>query len=216
LNRHKESVKEFVITTDDCAHLFRKVPYDSADVAVQEKWRLIGQCLSKVCSKRCTWSDLEVRASAANVCEYTTPAEEAIVYWLFVSEGDAWLQEFEGENGKNKVSDDSGTANTTQRKKCGKHKTLCYLKHWWQLRSIVKSRRHSRDISGKWDEAWKVFACEELNLKNNTRVSRKRSIQDVLPKFEDVLGVGESEGDYTSGLEIEEDLSLFCTQSSGV
>jgi hypothetical protein len=27
----------------------------------------------------------------------------------------------------------------------------------------------------------------------------------VLPTFEDVLGVGESEGDYTSGLEIDED-----------
>jgi hypothetical protein len=38
----------------------------------------------------------------------------------------------------------------------------------------------------------------------------------MLPTFEDVLGVGESEGDYKSGLDIEEDLDLFCTQASGV
>jgi hypothetical protein len=38
----------------------------------------------------------------------------------------------------------------------------------------------------------------------------------VLPTFEDVLGVGESEGNYTSGLEINEELGLSCTQASGV
>jgi hypothetical protein len=150
------------------------------------------------------------------VCDYTSPAEEAIVYWLFVSEGEDWLHEFEGIGSRNKVGEDADTTSTSQRKKCGKHKTLCYLKHWWQLRSIVKTRRLNRDISGKWDEAWRVFACEELQLKNNKRLSRKRSIQDMLPTFEDVLGVGESEGDYTSGLEINEDLTIFCTQASGV
>jgi hypothetical protein len=36
------------------------------------------------------------------------------------------------------------------------------------------------------------------------------------PTFEDVLGVGESEGVYTSGLEIDEDLDLFVTQTSDV
>jgi hypothetical protein len=217
LKHHKDSVKKFVITTDDCAHLFRKIPYESVDLALQEKWRLIGQCLSKVCSKRCTWSDPEVRASAANVCEYTTPAEEAIVYWLFVSEGEDWIREFEGIQGKStKEVDDADTTSTTQRKRCGKHKTLCYLKHWWQLRGIVKTRRLNRHISGKWDEAWKMFACEELEIKKNKRGNRKRSIKDVLPTFEDVLGVGESEGDYKSGLDIEEDLDLFCTQASGV
>jgi hypothetical protein len=46
---------------------------------------------------------------------------------------------------------------------------------------------------------------------------RKRSIRDVLPKFEDVLGVGDSpEGIYTSELEIDEDFALLCTQTSGV
>jgi hypothetical protein len=38
----------------------------------------------------------------------------------------------------------------------------------------------------------------------------------VLPTFEDVFGVGESEGDYTSGLEIDEDFALLCTKTSGV
>jgi hypothetical protein len=39
------------------------------------------------------------------------------------------------------------------------------LKHWWQLRGIVKTRRLNWHISGKWDEAWKMFACEELEIK---------------------------------------------------
>jgi hypothetical protein len=131
LNHHKESVKEFVITTEDCAQVIRKVHYDTADVALQEKWRLIVRCLSKVCSKHCsTWSDLEVRASAANMCDYTTPAKEAIVYWLFFSEGEDWLHEFEGIGSHKNMEDDEDTACTTQHKKCGKHKTLCYLKHW--------------------------------------------------------------------------------------
>jgi hypothetical protein len=56
--------------------VFRRVPYNSEDVVLQEKWCLIGQCLSRVGSKRCTWSDLEVRASAANVCDYTTLVQE--------------------------------------------------------------------------------------------------------------------------------------------
>jgi hypothetical protein len=41
-------------------------------------------------------------------------------------------------------------------------------------------------------------------------------IRDVSPTFEDVLGIGESEGNYTSGLEIDEDLDLFVTQTSDV
>jgi hypothetical protein len=90
------------------------------------------------------------------------------------------------------------------------------LKHWWQLKTLVKARRLNRDISEKWDEAWKLFACEELELKKNKKGVRKRSIRDVLPTFEDVLSVGESEGDYTSGLEIDEDLDLFVTQKSDV
>jgi hypothetical protein len=91
------------------------------------------------------------------------------------------------------------------------------LKHWWQLKTLVKARRLNRDISEKWDEAWKLFAYEELELKKKTKKGvRKRSIRDVLPTFEDVLGVGESEGDYTSWLEIDEDLDLFVTQKSDV
>lgn len=217
LESHKESVEEFAITMEDCAQLFRKVPYNGEDKVVQEKWRLIGQCLSRVCSKRCTWSKVEVRANAPNVCDYTTVAEEAIVYWLFVSEGKDWLSEFNTSKDHSKDHDDDDTTSTNQRKKSGQHKTLSYLKHWWQLKSIVKSRRLNRGISEKWDEAWKHFACEELELKKNRKGGRKRSIRDVLPKFEDVLGVGDSlEGIYTSELEIDENFALFCTQTSGV
>jgi hypothetical protein len=203
---------------DDCAHVFRKVPYNGEEnEVVREKWRLTGQCLSRVCSKRCTWSDLEVRANAPNVCDYTTGAEEAIVLWLFVSEGEDWLLEFNKKNGQGKDHEnDAETTSTSHRKKNGQHKTLSFLKHWWQLKTLVKARRLNRDISEKWDEAWKLFACEELELKKNKKGVRKRSIRDVLPTFEDVLGVGESEGDYTSGLEIDEDLDLFVTQKSDV
>jgi hypothetical protein len=217
LKCHSQSVDQFAITMDDCAHVFRKVPYNGEEnEVVREKWRLVGQCLSRVCSKRCTWSDLEVRANAPNVCDYTTGAEEAIVLWLFVSEGEDWLLEFNKKNGGSHDGDhDAETTSTSRRKKNGQHKTLSYLKHWWQLKTLVKARRLNHDISEKWEEAWKLFACEELKAKKNKKGSRKRSIQDVLPTFEDVLGVGESEGDYTSGLEIE-DFALLCTQTSGV
>jgi hypothetical protein len=83
LECHSKSVDEFVITMEDCAHVFCKVPYDGNNKVVQEKWQLIGQCLSRVCSKHCTWSDLEVWVNAPNMCDYATGAEEAIMYWLF-------------------------------------------------------------------------------------------------------------------------------------
>jgi hypothetical protein len=127
--------------------------------------------------------------------------------------------EFKRKNGhsnKNVDSNDTVTTSTSQHKKSGQHKTLRFLKHWWQLKTIVKARRQKRDISKIWDEAWKLFACEELELKKNKKRGRKRTIRDVLPTFEDVLGVGKSEGDYTSGLEIDEDLDLFVTQTSDV
>jgi hypothetical protein len=217
LESHKESVKEFAITKEDCTHVFRKVPYNKENQVLQEKWRLIGQCLSRVCSKKCTWSDVEVRASAPNVCDYTTVAEEAIVYWLFVSEGEYWLIEFNCKNGGvNNHDIDADTTSTAQRKKCGQHKTLSFLKHWWQLKVVVKSRRQNRGISEKWDEAWQIFAGDELKIKKNKKGGRKRTIRDVLPTFEDVLGIGDSEGDYTSGLEIEDDFGLFITQTTDV
>jgi hypothetical protein len=142
-------------------------------------------------------------------------AEEAIVYWLFVSEGEYWLIEFNCKNGGvNNHEIDADTTSTAQRKKCGQHKMLSLLKHWWQLKVVVKSRRQNRGISEKWDEAWKIFAGDELELKKVRKgVGRER---DVLPIFEDVLGIGDSEGDYTSGLEIEEDFSLFITQTTDV
>jgi hypothetical protein len=200
LESHKESVDEFSITPmDDCAHVFHKVPYNSENKVVREKWQLIGQCLSKVCSKCCTWSEIEVCASTPNVCDYyTTVAEEAIVYWLFVSEGKEWLHEFEASEGCKKPEEDTDTT-STQRKKCGRHKMLSYLKHWWQLKTIVRLGRFLH-----------------VTREEKKRMSQKRSIQDVLPMFEDGLGIGESEVDYTSGLNIVEDLALFVTQDSDV
>jgi hypothetical protein len=91
---------------------------------------------------------------------------------------------------------------------------LAYLKHCWQLRSAVEARRNNQEISQGWDEALKSFACEDLEYKKTKRVRRKRTIKDVLPSFEDVLGVGEQEGTY--GLSAEDDLQQFCTQTSGV
>jgi hypothetical protein len=219
LGKHEAELDKFAITVKDCALLFRKVPYDGGDAVVREKWKLIGNCLAKVCTKRCSWSELEIRATEANVCTYTTNAEEAIVYWLFVSEGDDWVQDFKNKNNEEVLEDESGNNATeaserSQRKKCGKHKTLAYLKHWWQLRSLVEARRNNREISQGWDEALKSFACEDLENKKTKRVRCKRTIKDVLPSFEDVLGVGEQEGTY--GLSTEDDLQQFCTQTSGV
>lgn len=204
---------KFAVTKDDCVWLFRKVAYDSKDEAVAEKWRLVGQCLSKICTKRCTWFNLDVRASAPNVCNLTTVAEEAIVYWLFVSEGEGWVKDFvkressAGSHDKEDASKD-GTA-SSQRKRCGQHKSMEYLKHWLQLKSIVKKRRANREISDSWDEALMLFAVEEKNVKKTNKEIRKATTKDVLPKFEDVLGVGEEEGGYSTDLEFEEDLPLF-------
>jgi hypothetical protein len=218
LAKHEAEIDKFAIMMQDCALLFHKVPYNGDDTVVQDKWKLIGNCLSKVCTKRCSWSDLEIRAMEANVCTYTTNAEEAIVYWLFVLEGNDWVRDFKHKNNE-EIFGESGNNATeaserSQRKKCGKHKTLAYLKHWWQLRSLVEARCKNREISQGWDEALKSFACEDLENKKTKRVRRKRTIKDVLPSFEDVLGVGEQEGTY--GLATEDDLQQFCTQTSGV
>jgi hypothetical protein len=173
---------------------------------VREKWHLIGQCLSKICSKRCSWSNVEVRAAAANVCNFTTVAEEAIVYWLFVSEGEDWLKEFQRKETQKDSSVGEGeefSNSGSQRKKCGTHKSIEYLKHWYQLRELVQERRDNREISESWDDAWREFACEEIALKKNKKGTRKRSIKDVLPKFEDVLGVGKPQGRFSSGIVLD-------------
>lgn len=209
---------KFAISMEDCARVFRKIPYDSTDVEVQEKWRLIGQCLLRVCGKRCTWWKLEVRASEANVCTFTTVAEEAIVYWLFVTEGEDWVKEFQGDDRRddNDDGDTMESNSSAQRKKCGKHKTLTYLKHWWQIKTFVEARRQKREISSGWDEAWRLFAEEEIELKRNRRVKRKRTSKDVLPTFEDVMNVGESEGTITSSVVLEEDFQRICRQKTAI
>jgi hypothetical protein len=77
--KHMVSVENFVIAKYDCLMVFHTVKYDGADhKARQEKWKLVGQwCLSRVCSKRCSWwSKLDVRAAAPIVCNFTTVAEE--------------------------------------------------------------------------------------------------------------------------------------------
>jgi hypothetical protein len=73
------------------------------------------------------------------------------------------------KGGSNDGDHDAETTSTSQRKKNGQHKTLSYLKHWWQLKTLVKARRLNNDISEKWDEAWKLFACEELKVKKIRR-----------------------------------------------
>jgi hypothetical protein len=116
-----------------------------------------------------------------------------------------------GHSNKNVDSNDTVTTSKSQRKKSGQHKMLSFLKHWWQLKTIVKAHHQKCNISKKWDEAWKLFVCEELELKKNKKGGWKRMIRYVLPTFEDVLGIGKSEGDYTSGLEVDKDLTcLLC------
>jgi hypothetical protein len=139
-----------------------------------------------------------VRAAAPNVCTFTTIAEEAIIYWIFVSEGEDWIQEFKDKK-KNilKPEDDEdnntdGDINTNaSRKKNGRHKTVTYFPHWRQLFGLVKKKRENREISEAWDNAWMAFAIEELESKKEKKNEKKRKIKDVLPKFEDVLGVGD-------------------------
>jgi hypothetical protein len=143
---------------------------------------------------------VEVRAAAPNVCKFTTVAEEAIVYWIFVSEGEDWIQEFKAKTTKNFLEPDNkedhnteGDANTSaSRKKNGQHKTVTYLPHWRQLFGLVKTKRENRGISDGWDNAWMAFAIEELECKKEKKCTKKRKIKDVLPKFEDVLGVGDN------------------------
>lgn len=169
-----------MITKHDCAMVFRAVPYDGADDTIREKWKLVGQCLSRMCSKRCSWSKLEVRAAAANVCQFTTVAEEAIIYWIFVTEGNGWLNEVQGVVLENDSDEEDGTIGgttnvSTGRKKCGQHKTVSHLEHWRQLFGLVKTRRENRGISESWDNAWMTFAEEDLeNKKNKKKLERER------------------------------------------
>jgi hypothetical protein len=195
LTKYKESLDTYAITYDDCMDLFRAVLFDGGDEVTREKWRLVGQCLSRVCSKRCNWSNLEVRAQEAKVCTFTTSAEEAIVLWLIVSEGEDWLK-LVGDGENTGVSDGVETtgseSSANQKKKCGQHKTIAFHNHWLHLRCVVKKRRENREISESWDEAWKMFAIEELEMKNSNKRKRKRQPKNVLPTLDDVLKLGES------------------------
>jgi hypothetical protein len=66
---------------------------------------------------------VEVRAAAPNVCKFTTVAEEAIVYWIFVSEGEDWIKEFKAkkknysEPEDNEDEETDGDANTSKSRK---------------------------------------------------------------------------------------------------
>jgi hypothetical protein len=180
--------------------MFRTVPYNGANKKViREKWKLVGQRLSRVCSKRCIWLNVQVRAASPNVCKFTTIVKEAIIYWIFVSEGeDSWIQEFKGNKKNylepegeedNKTIDDANTS--TSRKKYWQHKTVTYLPHWWQCFELVKKKCENREILEAWDNAWMAFAIEELECKKEGKYTKKKKIKDVLPTFEDVLGVGD-------------------------
>lgn len=225
LKEHEDRIDDYAITKDDCAFVFRTGPFDGADVVMREKWKLVGQCLARVCSKRCSWSKLEVRAASPSVCKMTQVAEEAIVYWLFVSEGNGWVHGFLGEEyNSDSESDDQKTfsettsaGNTNGKKKNGQHKTVKYLYHYRQLCGLITKHRENSVISEQWDNAWMTFASEELELKKNREGVKKRKLKDVLPKFKDVLGVGKTAADsYSSyGLVIDESI-LLCTQKEEV
>jgi hypothetical protein len=222
LKQHKEALSDYRITTTDCAKVFRREKYDGDNNEVlREKWRFIGQCLVRICTKSCSWSNIVVRAAGANVCNYTYVAEEAIVYWLFVSEEEGWFSAFEKKcvlvngNDMDEVDDSTGR---TQRKRCGTHKTQQFLKHWWQLKAVYAARRQNREISKDWDAAWMKFAAEELEMKNNKKHKRKRDHVNVLPKYEDVLGIGETEviKNGSTGAVLEEETELLCVQREEV
>jgi hypothetical protein len=115
-----------------------------------------------------------------------------------VSEGEDWIKEFKAkkknysEPEDNEDEETDGDANTSKsRKKNGQHKTVTYLPHWRQLFGLVKNKRENREISDGWDNAWTSFAIDELECKKEKNCTKKRKIKDVLPKFEDVLGVGD-------------------------
>jgi hypothetical protein len=76
----------------------------------------------------------------------------------------------------------------------------------------------NREISKDWDAAWMKFAAEELEMKNNKKHKRKRDHVDVLPKYEDVLGIGETEGikNGLTGAVLEEETELLCVQRDEV
>jgi hypothetical protein len=64
-----------------------------------------------------------------------------------------------------------------------------------------------------------TFAEEELENKKNKKKTRKRKVKDVLPKFEDVLGVGSAVVESASAYELViSDSTSFelCTQSQWV
>jgi hypothetical protein len=163
-----------------------------------------------------------VRAAGANVCSYTYVAEEAIVYWLIVSEEEGWFSAFEKKyvlmdhgGDMDEVDDSTGRK---QRKKRGTHKTQQFLKHWWQLKAVYAARRQNREISTDWDVAWMKFAVEELESKNNKKQKHKQKHVDVLPSYEDVLGIGGNECIKTGslGAVLEEDAELLCIQREEV
>jgi hypothetical protein len=143
--------------------------------------------------------------AAANVCNFTTV--EAVVYWLFVMEREDWVNEFQKKESQKASSVGKGdeiSNSGSQRKNCGTHKSIEYLKRWYQLCKLVQGQHAKREISELWYDAWREFACEEITLKNNKK-----------GKFEDVLGVGKAQGIFSSGIVLDDDLQL-CKQTSEV
>jgi hypothetical protein len=118
------------------------------------------------------------------MCNYIFVAEEAIVYWLFVSEEEGWFSAFEqkwyvlvmGGDDTDEVDNSTGR---TQHPRCGTHKTQLLLKHWWQLKAVYKAWQENRVISKEWDAAWMKFAAGELEMKNNKKGKRKQKHVDV-------------------------------------
>jgi hypothetical protein len=167
LKKHNALGEEYAIIKTDCALLFRAVPLNDQDEAVLEKWHLIGQCLSKICSKRCSWSNVEVTAAVANVCNFATVTKR-----FFVTESEDWVKEFQRKETQKASSVGEGdeiSNSGSQHKKCGTHKSIEYLKHWYQLCELVQGRHAKRGISESWYDSWREFACEEITLKKNKK-----------------------------------------------
>lgn len=193
-----ENLKEYVITERDFGKVFRQTPYSESDPVMEEKWRLIGDCMVRVCSKHCTWRKLSIRAEADDACKFVTPAEEAVVYWLFTSEGKDWVQGFQDQimqDGVGGIGEQKGS-----KKRKGIHKTREYRIHYAKLVDIVAESRkscHSRE----WDKALQGYALKELEAKEKNKQRRKQSLKSVIPTFDkenDVLGLSTSSAEVLS------------------
>jgi hypothetical protein len=191
-------MQDYIICEKDFGKIFRQTSYSTCGKVMQEKWKLIGDCMVRVCSKHSTWRKLSIRTEAEDVCKFVTTAEEAVVYWLFLSEGKDWVDGFQDilvDNSEKITGEDS-----KPKKKKGMHKTREYRVHYAKLVSIVAESRRSCH-SSEWDKAIQGFAIEEMNQKERNKKKRKQDLRSVIPSFDkenDVLGLSTSSAESMS------------------